>query len=150
MGAALVAVLIVAWTGLGQYVASALRGSTAGVDGGWFVDRTSDAGRVAGACALAAVCALAVGAIARRTVVAVGIFFGVVIATGFLVNTSWGRPLGRISPMNGLFALAAGDFDGSDDFAGLHTVAGALVISVAWAVGLSILAGWWLSRTEVR
>ena len=150
LGCAAIAVLVVAWTGLGQYLASALRGSTAGVDAGWLVDRAGNTGRVAAACALAAVCALAVGALARRTVVAVGIFFGAVIATSFLVNTSWGRPFGRISPMNGLFALAVGSFDGSDDFAGLHTAAGALVIALAWAIGLSVLAAWWLSRSESR
>jgi ABC-2 type transport system permease protein len=150
IGCALVAVLLVAGTGLGQYVASALRGSTDGVDAGWFVDRTGDTVRAAGACALAAVCALGVGALARRTVVAVGIFFGVVIATGFLINTSWGRPIARASPMNGIFAMASGDFSNPETWGGLHTLAGALFVALAWAAGLSLLAGWWLSRTEIR
>jgi hypothetical protein len=150
VGCALVAVLLVAWTGLGQYVASVLRGSTAGVDGGWLVDRLGDAVRAAGACALAGVCALAVGALARRTVVAVGIFFGLVIATGFLINTSWGRPLGRNSPMNGIFAVGSGDFGDPDTWAGLASLGGALLVAGGWAAGLSLLAGWWLSRAEVR
>ncbi|MCI3949519.1 MAG: hypothetical protein K0R11_1453 [Acidimicrobiales bacterium] len=150
VGCALVAVLIIAWTGLGQYVASALRGSTAGVDAGWLTDRAGDTGRAAGACALAAVCALAVAALARRTVVAVGIFFGLVIATGFLINTSWGRPLGRNSPMNAIFAVGSGDFSNPDTWGGLATLGGAAVVAGTWAAGLSVLAGWWLSRSEIR
>lgn len=150
VGCALAAVLIIAWTGLGQYVASALRGSTAGVDAGWLADRAGDSGRAAGACALAAVCALAVAALARRTVVAVGIFFGLVIATGFLINTSWGRPLGRNSPMNAIFAVGSGDFSNPDTWGGLATLGGAAVVAGTWAAGLSVLAGWWLSRSEIR
>jgi hypothetical protein len=150
VGCAIVAVLLVVWTGLGQLAASALRGSTAGVDAGWLVDRAGNTSRAVAACALAAVCALAVGAVARRTVVAVGIFFGVVIATGFLINTSWGRPIAKLSPMNGIFAVASGDFSNPDTWGGLHTLAGALLVGGAWAVGLSLLAGWWLSRTEIR
>jgi ABC-2 type transport system permease protein len=150
VGCAVIAVLLVAWTGLGQYVASALRGSTAGIDGGWLVDRAGNTVRVAGACALAAVCALAVGALARRTVVAVGIFFGVVIATGFLINTSWGRPIAKVSPMNGIFAVASGDFSNPDTWGGLTSLGGAVLVALAWAVGLSLLAAWWLSRSEIR
>jgi ABC-2 type transport system permease protein len=150
IGCALVAVLLVAWTGLGQFVASALRGSTEGVDGAWLVDRAGNTLRAAAACALAGVCALAVGALARRTVVAVVIFFGLVIATGFLINTSWGRPLGRNSPMNGVFAVGSGDFSNADTWAGLASLGGALAIAAAWAGGLSLLAGWWLSRSEIR
>jgi hypothetical protein len=150
IGCGLVAVLVVAWTGLGQYVASVSRGSTAGVDGGWLVDRAGDTLRVAGACALAAVCALAVGAVARRTVVAVGVFFGVVIATGFVINTSWGRALGRNSPMNGIFAVGNGDFANPDNWGGLASLGGALVVAGGWAAGLSLFAAWWLSRAEVR
>jgi hypothetical protein len=150
VGCFVVAVIVVVWTGLGQLVASALRGSTDGVDGGWLVDRAGDTARAASACALAAVCALAIGALARRTVVAVGIFFGLVIATGFLINTSWGRPLGRNSPMNALFAVGSGDFTSPDSWGGLASLGGALLVAVAWAVGLSLLAAWWLSRSEVR
>jgi hypothetical protein len=150
IGCAVVAVLLVAWTGLGQYVVSALRGSTDGVDGGWLVDRAGNALRAASACGLAGVCALAIGALARRTVVAVVVFFGVVIATGFLINTSWGRPLGRNSPMNGIFAVGSGDFSDIDAWAGLASLSGALLVAGGWAVGLSLLAGWWLSRTEIR
>jgi ABC-2 type transport system permease protein len=150
IGCGVVAVLLVAWTGLGQLVASALRGSTAGVDAGWLLDRAGNTSRTVAACALAAVCALAVGALARRTVVAVGIFFGVVIATGFLINTSWGRPIAKLSPMNGIFAVASGDFSNPDTWGGLHTIAGALLVAGAWALGLSVVAGWWLSRAEIR
>jgi ABC-2 type transport system permease protein len=150
IGCALVAVLLIAWTGLGQYADSALRGSTDGVDGGWLVDRAGNTARAAAACALGAVCALAVGALARRTVVAVGIFFGLVIATGFLINTSWGRPLGRNSPMNGIFAVGSGDFSDADTWAGVASLGGALLVAGAWALGLSALAAWWLSRTEIR
>jgi ABC-2 type transport system permease protein len=150
VGCGLVAVLVVAWTGLGQYAASVFRGSTVGVDGGWLVDRAGDTLRVAGACALAAVCALAVGAIARRTVVAVGVFFGVVIATGFVINTSWGRGLGRNSPMNGIFAVGSGDFSDPGTWGGLASLGGALLVAGGWAAGLSLIAAWWLSRAEIR
>jgi hypothetical protein len=150
IGCALVAVLLVAWTGLGQYVASALRGSTAGVDAGWLVDRAGNTARAAAACSLAGVCALAIGALARRTVVAVVIFFGLVIATGFLINTSWGRPFGRNSPMNGIFAVGSGDFSNTDTWAGLASLGGALLVAGGWAAGLSLLAAWWLSRSEIR
>jgi ABC-2 type transport system permease protein len=150
IGCGLVAVLLVAWTGLGQYLASVLRGSTAGIDGGWLVDRAGNTLRAAGACGLAGACALAIGALARRTVVAVGIFFGLVIATGFLINTSWGRPLGRNSPMNGIFAVGSGDFSNPDTWGGLASLGGALVVAGGWAAGLSLVAAWWLSRAEIR
>jgi hypothetical protein len=150
VGCFVVAVVVVVWTGLGQFLASALRGSTDGVDAGWLADRSADTARAASACALAAVCALAIGALARRTVVAVGIFFGLVIATGFLINTSWGRPLGRNSPMNALFAVANGDFSNRDTWGGLASLGGAYLVALGWALALSLVAAWWLSRAEVR
>lgn len=149
LGGAIVAVALVAWTGLGQYVASALRGSTAGVDAGWVAARAGDALRVGAAVALAASVSLAITAIARRTTVAVAVFFGQMIAVGFLANTSWGEGLARVSPINVLWALAFGHL-GTDEFAGLHTVAGAAALAVLWAIGATAVGGAWLASREIR
>jgi hypothetical protein len=150
LGAAISAAIIIVWCGLLQYVASALRGSTAGVDAGWLGDRAMDVLRAAAACGMGAVCATAVASVARRTVVAVGIFFGLVVGTGFLGNTSWGKPLARVSPMNTLFGVGFGDLHSPDGFFGLRTLTGAVTISLAWVVGLSVVGAWWFQRREVR
>jgi hypothetical protein len=150
LGAALGAALIIVWCGLLQYVASALRGSTAGIDAGWLGDRAGDVFRASAACGMAAVCATAVASIARRTVVAVGFFFGLSIGTGFLGGTSWGKPLARVSPMNTLFGMGFGDLSDPEGFFGLRTLTGAVVISLVWIVGLSIVAAWWFQRREIR
>jgi hypothetical protein len=150
VGCAMCAVLIVAWVGLLQFAASAMRGSTNGVDAGWLAARLADTGRVAAACGLAGVCALAVGSLARRTVVAVGVFFGVVIATGFLGGVAWGKPLARVSPMNALFAMGFADLSDPEAFIGLRTLGGAVFLAFVWATALSIAGGWWFVRREVR
>jgi hypothetical protein len=150
VGCGLCAVLLTVWVGIGQFGASAARGSTAGVDVGWVVERLADAGRVSAACGLASLCALGIGALARRTVVAVGIFFGLVIATGFLANVTWGKRVARLSPMNGLFATAFGKFNDAEAFIGLRTLRGAVVLALAWAIGLSLVGGWWFARREIR
>jgi hypothetical protein len=149
-GCALGAMLLTIWTGIGQLVASAARGSTAGVEGGWVAERLVDAARVGSACGLAGVCALGIGCLARRTVVAVGIFFGLVIATGFLANVSWGKPIARLSPMNALFAAAFGKFTDAEAFIGLRTIEGAFAVAVAWAAGLTLVGGWWFAHREIR
>jgi ABC-2 type transport system permease protein len=150
VGCAVCAVIVVAWVGLGQVGASATRGTTSGVDSVWLVERLADTGRVAASSGLAGACAVAVGVLARRTVVAVGVFFGLVIATGFLSGVSWGEPIGRVSPMNTLFAMAVDDFAEAEAFIGLRTLAGAVALSVAWVVGLSVVGAWWFARREVR
>jgi hypothetical protein len=150
VGCGLGAVIVIAWVGVGQFAASAMRGSTSGLDSGWFAARVADTGRVAAACGLAGVCAVAVGSLARRTVVAVGIFFGLVIATGFLSGVSWGKPVGRVSPMNALFAVGFGDLGDPEAFIGLRTLGGAVFLAVVWVTALSIVGSWWFVRREVR
>jgi hypothetical protein len=150
LGAAISAAIILVWCGLLQYIASALRGSTAGVDAGWLGDRATDVLRASAACGMGAVCAMAVASVARRTVVAVGIFFGLVVGTGFLGGVSWGKPFARVSPMNTLFGAAFGRFQGPDDFFGLHTLAGAVNLSLLWVVVLSAIGAWWFHRREIR
>ena len=150
IGGAASAAIIVLWVLLLQLFASITRGSTAGVDPEWFLDRLADIGRAGAACGLAAVCALAIGSIARRTVVAVGVFFGLVVATGFLSNVSWGKPLARVSPMNALFAVGFGDLHDPDAFIGLRTLTGAVVVALVWALGLSVIGAAWFARREIR
>jgi ABC-2 type transport system permease protein len=150
VGCALCAVVVIAWVGLLQFAVSAMRGSTSGLDAGWLAARLGDTGRVAATCGLAGICAIAVGSLARRTVVAVGIFFGLVIATGFLAGVSWGKPLGRMSPMNALFAMGFADFSDPEAFIGLRTLGGAVFLALVWVTALSIVGGWWFVRREVR
>jgi hypothetical protein len=150
LGCAVCAVAVVAWTGVLQFAVSAMRGSTAGVDAAWLASRVGDTARVAAVCGLAGMCAVAVGAVARRTVVAVGVFLGLVIATGFLGGVSWGRTIGRLSPMNALFAVGFGDLDDPDAFLGLRSLGGAVSIAVVWVLALSVLGAGWFVRREVR
>jgi hypothetical protein len=150
VGAALCAVIVIVWAGVLQVAGSAIRGSTSGVDAGWLMARLADTARVAAVCGLAGICAVAVGSLARRTVVAVGVFFGLVIATGFLAGVSWGKPLGRLSPMNALFAVGFADLSDPDAFIGLRTLGGAVFLALVWGTALSIVGGWWFVRREVR
>jgi hypothetical protein len=144
------AALLTAWVGVGQYAASAWRGKTTGVDAGWLAERLADTARAGVACGFAGVCALAVGSLARRTVVAVSVFFGLVIATGFLGNVRWGKPLARVSPMNVLFATAFGKFTDHEAFFGLHTIEGVVLLAVIWTAALSLIGAWWFNRREIR
>jgi hypothetical protein len=150
LGAAISAAIIIVWCGLLQYVVSALRGSTAGIDAGWLGDRATDVLRASAACGMGAVCATAVASIARRTVVAVGIFFGLVAGTGFLGGVSWGKPLARVSPMNTLFAVGFGDLHDPESFFDLRTLTGAVTISLVWVIALSAIGALWFQRREVR
>jgi hypothetical protein len=83
-------------------------------------------------------------------VVAVGVFFGLVVATGFLSGVSWGKPLARVSPMNSLFAVGFGDLEDPDPFLGLRTLPGAVGVSLAWVLFLSLVGAWWFGRREIR
>ena len=150
LGAAISAAIIIVWCGLLQYVASALRGSTAGVDAGWIGDRVADVLRASVACGMGAVCAIAIASVARRTVVAVGIFFGLTVGTGFLGGVSRGKPLARVSPMNSLFGMGFGDLHDPDAFFGLQTLRGAVTISLVWVVALSVIGASWFQRREIR
>ena len=150
IGAVASAAILIVWTALLQAAASALRGSTAGIDAAWLGERAADVLRASSACGLAAVCATAIGSITRRTVVAVGVFFGLVVATGFLSGVSWGKPLARVSPMNALFATGFGDLHDPDAFIGLKTLSGAVGVSLIWVVLLSCIGAWWFDRREVR
>jgi hypothetical protein len=109
-----------------------------------------DVVRASSACGLGAVCAMAVASIARRTVVAVGIFFGITAGTGFLGGLTWGEPLARLSPMNSLFGMGFGDLDTPDGFFGLRTLTGAVVVSLVWVGLLTVVGAWWFRQREIR
>ncbi|MBV9952470.1 MAG: hypothetical protein JO291_11000 [Acidimicrobiia bacterium] len=150
IGAAVSAAIIIVWAGLLQLLVSALRGSTAGVDAGWLGERATDVVRASSACGLGAVCATAVASIARRTVVAVGVLYGLTAGTGFLGGVTWGEPLARVSPMNTLFGMGYGDLNDPEGFFGLRTLTGAVTISLVWVLVVSVIGAWWFERREIR
>ena len=67
--------LIVAFLSAGLALAAMLRGSTVGVDGGWWTDALTTSLRVSVAAALSAVIGGAVAAIGRHTAAALGVVF---------------------------------------------------------------------------
>ena len=103
------------------------------------------------ASALAAPLGLTVATITKRTVAAVGVFFGMFISLNFLALTSWGKPIAKIMPINGLVAFALNRFeDSNSDFFGLRTLNGAAVLCVIWAAVATALACAWFERKEIR
>ena len=96
-----------------------------------------------------AVIAFAIGVVTRKTAAAIGTLFGLLIALQFLRHTL--RTLGRVAPVNAIWALADGLPDRSDAFLGLHTIAGAAAIGIAWVVGITIVgAAWFAGRPRNR
>jgi ABC-2 type transport system permease protein len=151
-GTALVAAVVLVSNGAAQWVISALRGTTDGVDGAWVARRALDVLRVTGACALAAMLAMAITAFVRRTVATVVGLFGALIVGQFLGGTAWGRTILRLVPTTSLWGVAIGRFHTEDrrPFGGLHTVAGAWTLALVWGgVGL-VVGAWWFARQEVR
>ncbi len=152
IGAALLTLAVLTAAGAAQWVISAARGSTAGVDAAWLGHRAVDELRGAGACALAAMLALAVSAFTRRTVGTVAALFGALIAVRFLLAVSWGRTVVRLSPTNALWGVAYGRFESKnvDFFGGLHTMAGAWFLTLVWAAATLVAGAWWFTRQEIR
>ncbi|MGH2680634.1 MAG: hypothetical protein ACRDG8_09180 [Actinomycetota bacterium] len=74
-GVFVMTVAIVAFLSAGLAVAATLRGSTAGVDGGWWTDVTTTSLRVSVAAALSAVIGGAIAAVGRHTAAALGVLF---------------------------------------------------------------------------
>ena len=151
LGCATFVFIIIFAAGLLQLLGSLSRGITTGLDAAWFGNRAVDLGRVMLASAFAAPLGLAVAAITKRTVSAVGVFFGMFIALNFLGNTTWGKPIAKILPINGLVAFAMDSFENNNsDFFGLHTLAGAAVLCVVWAAIAIVLATTWFESREIR
>jgi hypothetical protein len=151
VGSATAAVMIVAWIGVGQYVGSLTRGITAGLDGSWWAHRAADVARVALTTALAAVLASGIAVIARRTVVAVTGLFGFIFSIQFLIATSWGKPIARLSPITALWAAAFNSFARDRRaLAGIDSLNRALLTSAVWVAALLVVACWNFSSREVR
>jgi hypothetical protein len=146
-GCAMVAVIVLLWCGLLQYAGSSLRGISSGIDATWLRHRAGDIGRAVAASAMMAVIAFAIGVVTRRTAAAVGALFGLLIALQFLRHTL--RSVGRVLPVNAIWALAYG-IPERNAFLGLHTLAGATAIGLAWVVGVTIAGAAWFTRREIR
>ncbi len=150
LGCFAIAVIVLVSCGVLQYAGSAMRGSTAGVDGAWLAHRAGDIGRVAGACAIMAVVAFFLAAVTRRTAGAIGVLFGLIVAMQFLHVRPWTRAIARVVPVNAVWAVVDGQFDFRDRYIGLHTMAGAVTIGVAWVLATTVLGAAWFARREIR
>jgi hypothetical protein len=148
IGCAVVTLVVLVWCGLLQYLGSSLRGITTGVNGAWFRNRAGDIGRAVAGSAMMAAIAFAIGAVTRKTAAAVGTLFGLLIALQFVHHTF--RVLGRLSPVNAIWAFVDGLRTRTDAFVGLHTLLGALVIGLVWVAIVTVVGGAWFERREIR
>ncbi len=150
IGAALITLALAVFAFALQYIGSATRGITTGMDGHWFGLRLADTGRIMLAAAIAAPLGLAVAALTKRTVAAVGMFFGMYIVLGVLGGTSWGRPIAKYLPINSLTALAVNEFGPNTNWFGIRTMLGALMVASIIALALTALTSAWFERREMR
>lgn len=74
-GVSVLTLLVVSFLAAGLALASALRGSTVGVDGGWWRDVLTTSLRVSAAAAISAVIGGSVAAVGRHTAAALGVLF---------------------------------------------------------------------------
>ncbi len=153
LGCAICVLVISIGAGLLQYLGSAMRGISTGLDRHWLWFRLADLGRIMLASAFAAPLGLAIAALTKRTVAAVGILFGMMISLGFLRQTSWGAPIAKILPINGIISFASNQFGhdlGRGAKADLTSLGSAAVLCVLWAVGLTAVTLAWFSNREIR
>ena len=148
IGCAAVALVVLLWCGLLQYAGSSLRGTTTGVNATWLTNRAGDIGRAVAGSAMMAAIVFAIGAVTRKTAAAVGTLFGLLIALQFVRRNF--RTVGRLSPVNAIWAFVDGLRTHDDAFVGLHTLAGALVIGLVWVAVVTVVGGAWFARREIR
>ncbi|HEY1740402.1 MAG TPA: hypothetical protein VGI86_16940 [Acidimicrobiia bacterium] len=114
IGCAVVAFIVLVWCGALQYAGSSMRGITTGVNGAWLRNRAGDIGRAVAGSAMMAAIAFAIGAVTRKTAAAVGTLFGLLIALQFVRRNF--RTVGRLSPVNAVWAFVDGLRTRNDDF----------------------------------
>jgi hypothetical protein len=149
VGCFVVAAVVLVWCGLLDVAGSELGGIRGGIEGCWLEHRAGDIGRAAGASAMMAVLAFAIAAVTKRTAAAIGVLFGLVIATGFLNKNGWPRAVGRIIPVDAIWAVADGKLR-ANGYLGIHTMGRAVVTGLAWVVVASVLGAGWFARREIR
>jgi hypothetical protein len=150
VGTALLAVAILVWIGVLQYVGSELRGVVSGLDGSWFAARAGDIGRVVAAVALAAATAYAITVVTRRTVAAVAGLLVVGWVSAIIGSLHAWRWVAKYNPASALVVMAVDPRIASGDRARVLTVGGAAVSACVWAAGLCALGVFVFGRREVR
>jgi hypothetical protein len=150
IGLAVLAVALLLYIGLLQWVGSSLRGVVSGLDGTWFAARAGDVARVASAVALAGMAAYAITVVARRTVAAVAglLIFG--WASAFIGQFHNWRWVAKYNPATAFIAMVVDVSPRNNSEHNVLAVRGATISACAWAVGLTVVAAIIFDRREVR
>jgi ABC-2 type transport system permease protein len=147
IGVVLAGAVVYAWLVLTMWVASATRGTTAGLDGHVVHHAGGALLRVFGAAAMGSAIGFAIASATRRTVAAVGVVFGIAIFEPFLFHLwhAW-----RHVPLIESFAwIISGGFSGATD-SSLGTMGQAVRVALGWTILLVAGGAVVFQRREVR
>jgi hypothetical protein len=144
------AVVLLLWIGLLQYVGSEMRGVVAGLDGSWFAARAGDIVRVAAAVGLAAATSYAITVVTRRTVAAVAGLLVVGWVSAIIGNLHAWHWVGKFNPATAFVIVAVDPRLAVADRSRTLTTGGAAVSACVWTVGLCVLGIFVFGRREVR
>jgi hypothetical protein len=150
IGSGLLAIGLLLYVALLQYVGSATRGVVEGLDGEWFAARIGDVGRVAAAVALAAIAAYAITVVTRRTVAAVAGLLIVGWVSQIIGSLDKWRWVAKYNPTSAFIAMAVDVSRNANSSSDVIPVRTATVSSCLWAVGLTAIAATIFARREVR
>jgi hypothetical protein len=152
IGAGLVAFAVLLLVGVSMYIGSATHGIVQGVDRAFVVHRIAAALRIAAAVAVGATLAYGVTLVAKRTSAAMFIFFLQFPLLSLLDPAK--MPFGLIShyaPLRGLLAVVIDPTTATNtQERAIHTMAGGVVLTAVWIVGVAAGSGYVFSRAEVR
>jgi hypothetical protein len=148
----LVAFAVLLLVGVSMYIGSATHGVVQGVDRAFVVHRIAAALRIAAAGAVGATLAYGITLVAKRTSVAMFIFVLQFPLLSLLDPAK--MPFGLIShyaPLRGLLAVVIDPTTATNtQERAIHTMAGGVVLTAVWIVGVAAGSGFVFSRAEVR
>jgi hypothetical protein len=150
IGSGLLAIGILLYIALLQYLGSATRGVVEGLDGEWFAARIGDVGRVAAAVALAAIAAYAITVVTRRTVAAVAGLLIVGWVSAIIGSLERWRWVAKYNPTSAFIAMALDLSRNRNSGSDVIPVRTATVSACLWAVALTAIAATIFARREVR
>jgi hypothetical protein len=152
VGAATLALGVMALVAMAMYIGSELNGVVQGLDGAFVAHRTAQALRVAAVVGVGAMLAYSVTLVAKRSSAGMTTFFLQFVLLNLIRPDK--MPFGPIShyaPVRGLLAIIAKHSVGTSvQERAIHTMAGGVVLTAVWVVVIVGGSGVVFARAEVR